>query len=229
MEDILCAGGVPLDGDALRRFRLYYALLTERNRVMNLTAITGERDVALLHFLDCAALLRAADLRGASVVDVGSGAGFPGLVLKIAEPSIRLTLLDSLGKRVDFLRDTCEKLGFSDVTCLQRRAEETPSDLREGFDFAVARAVAPLNILCELCMPLVSPGGLLLAMKGKNAAEELTEAQSAISKLGGADSDIFFYNIPFTDISHAVVRVKKGSPTPTAYPRRFAKIQKSPL
>ncbi|MCL2463035.1 MAG: 16S rRNA (guanine(527)-N(7))-methyltransferase RsmG [Defluviitaleaceae bacterium] len=233
MEDLLRAGfdelGVPLERDALRRFRLYYDLLMERNRVINLTAITGEREVVLLHFLDCAALLRAAHLNNASVVDVGSGAGFPGLALKIAEPSIRLTLLDSLGKRVDFLSGTCQKLGFSDVSCLCLRAEESPAELRESFDFAVSRAVAPLNILCELCMPLVSQGGLFLAMKGKNASEELTEAQNAIAALGGGSSDIFFYRIPLSDITHAVVRVKKVSPTPAAYPRRFAKIQKSPL
>ncbi|MCL2342341.1 MAG: 16S rRNA (guanine(527)-N(7))-methyltransferase RsmG [Firmicutes bacterium] len=233
MEDLLRGGfaelGVPLHGDALRRFRLYYELLTERGRVMNLTAITGERDVALLHFLDCATPLRAADLRGASVVDVGSGAGFPGLVLKIAEPSIRLTLLDSLGKRVEFLSEVCQKLGFADVTCLCLRAEEVPAEHRESFGFAVSRAVARLNILCELCMPLVSPGGALLAMKGKNASEELSEARSAISALGGGNSDIFSYHLPFSDITHAVVRIEKISPTPRAYPRRFAKIQKTPL
>ena len=138
LEEILTAGfaalSLPLDETALRRYRLYYDTLSEQNKVMNLTAIEGEADSARLHFLDCAALLTLADFRGRSVIDVGSGAGFPGLALKIAIPELRLTLLDSLDKRVRFLQNTCAALGFDDVRCVHARAEEAPADFRQGFD-----------------------------------------------------------------------------------------------
>ena len=150
LEEILRSGfaelSLPLDETAVRRYRQYYELLTERNKVMNLTAIEGEEASARLHFLDCAALLTLADFRGKSVIDVGSGAGFPGLALKIAEPGVELTLLDSLDKRVHFLRETCDTLGFEDVRCLHARAEEAPADLRQAYDVAVSRAVARLNL-----------------------------------------------------------------------------------
>ena len=181
LEELLTAGfaqlSLPLDEEALRRYRLYYEALEETNKVMNLTAISGEADCARLHFLDCAALLGLAELEGKSLIDVGTGAGFPGLALKIARPSIRLTLLDSLDKRVRFLSQTCEALGFSDVDCLHARAEEAPPELREQFDIAASRAVARLNLLCELCLPFVKVGGLFVAMKGPDVKEELQEAK----------------------------------------------------
>ncbi len=232
MDEILTEGfshlGLPLAPDALHRFQAYHRALEAGNAVMNLTAITGEADTARLHFLDCAALLTAADLRGARVIDVGTGAGFPGLVLKIAEPSIRLTLLDSLQKRIGFLSRTSADLGLEEVTCLHARAEEAPQ-LREQFDFAVSRAVARLNVLCELCLPFVRPGGSFLAMKGPSAAEELEEAESAISLLGGTFAAAHRYVIPGTDICHCILEIRKVAPTPDKYPRRFAKIQKQPL
>ena len=151
MEQLLRAGftalGLPLDETALTRFRTYYTLLDERSKVMNLTAIHGETDVAQLHFLDSAALLTVEPLAGKSVIDVGTGAGFPGLALKIACPDMELTLLDSLDKRIGFLRDTCAMLGFDDVRCIHARAEEAPEQLRAGFDIACSRAVARLNLL----------------------------------------------------------------------------------
>lgn len=232
MDEILTAGfahlGLPLPPNALYHFQAYYQALEAGNAVMNLTAITGKVDTARLHFLDCAALLTATDLRGARVIDVGTGAGFPGLVLKIAEPSIQLTLLDSLQKRVDFLSHTISDLGLEEITCLHARAEEAPQ-LREQFDFAVSRAVARLNILCELCLPFVRPGGRFLAMKGPSAAEELEEAKDAISLLGGAFVAAHRYVIPGTDIYHCILEIRKITPTPSKYPRRFAKIQKQPL
>ena len=174
LEELLRQGfaelGLPLDGEALGRYRVYYENLEKTNAVMNLTAITGEADVARLHFLDCAALLTLAELRGKRVIDVGTGAGFPGLALKIACPEMELTLLDSLDKRVGFLRDTCEELGFADVACVHARAEEIPDGFREHFDAAASRAVARLNVLLELCLPYVKPGGLFLAMKGPASA-----------------------------------------------------------
>jgi 16S rRNA (guanine527-N7)-methyltransferase len=232
LEKILREGftqyGLALPPEAAARFSMYFRLLEESNQVMNLTAITGEENVARLHFLDCAALLRYAPFAGARVVDVGTGAGFPGLVLRIAEPSLSLTLLDSQQKKVDFLYKTCHALGFSDVHCVHVRAEESPQ-YREGYDIAVARAVARLHVLCELCLPMVRVGGLFLAMKGPDCSEEMEEAGSALRLLGGKFLEPQLYTIPGTDIVHSVVPVEKTAPTPAKYPRRFAKIQKQPL
>ncbi len=232
MDEILRNGfdalGLPLTDAALARFAAYYALLDERSRVMNLTAIRGEAETARLHFLDCAAVLCAADLKNASVIDVGTGAGFPGLVMKIAEPSIRLTLLDSLQKRVDFLAEVCGRLDLPDVVCLHARAEEAP-ELREAFDCAVSRAVARLDVLAELCLPLVKVGGTFLAMKGPGAQQELEDAAHAIELLGGGEAEILPYDVPGADAAHSIVRIRKLRETPAKYPRRWAKIQKTPL
>ncbi|MBO6040253.1 MAG: 16S rRNA (guanine(527)-N(7))-methyltransferase RsmG [Oscillospiraceae bacterium] len=233
LEEILRGGfeelGLPLDAEAAARCRRYYELLTEKNRVMNLTAIEGEEDSARLHFLDCAALLTLCDFGGRRVIDVGSGAGFPGLVLKIARPDIDLTLLDSLDKRVKFLRETADALGFTDVTCVHARAEEAPADYRERFDIAVSRAVARLNLLCELCLPFVKTGGLFVAMKGPGAAEELDEAKKAIRTLGGELERAAAYTIPGTEVRHTAILIRKVADTPARYPRRWAQMKKQPL
>ena len=233
LEEILRSGfeecSLPLDAQALSRYRLYADRLEETNKVMNLTAITGEDEIARLHFLDSAALLRLADLRGKRVIDVGTGAGFPGLALKIACPEIELTLLDSLDKRVTFLRETCAALGFDDIACVHARAEEPPEGFRESFDVAVSRAVARLNLLCELCLPFVVPGGLFLAMKGADHAEELREAKNAVRLLGGEIEAERDYTIPGTDVTHSVIVIRKLADTPPKYPRRWAQIKKQPL
>ena len=221
--------GLPLDETALRRYRVYADTLAEKNAVMNLTAIEGEEDVARLHFLDCAALLTGFDLAGKSLIDVGSGAGFPGLALKIACPSIELTLLDSLEKRVRFLRECSEKLGLEDVRCVHGRAEEAPADFRAAFDVASSRAVARLNVLSELCLPLVKKGGLFLAMKGPEVEEELAEAENAIRLLGGEPEQVFRYQIPGTEIRHTVAAIRKTGDTPAKYPRPWAQNTKKPL
>lgn len=233
LEDLLREGfaelGLPLDGRALERFRTYYAYLEEVNQVMNLTAISGEEDVARLHFLDCAALLALKEFQGRRVIDVGSGAGFPGLPLLIARPELELTLLDSLDKRVKFLRQLCEKLGFEGVDCLHARAEEAPRELRESFDLAVSRAVARLDMLLELCLPFVRPGGLFIAMKGPEPEEELRQAGRAAALLGGKLLRTAKYTVPGTDITHSAVLVRKLSPTPPKYPRRWGQIKNKPL
>ena len=232
MRTILTEGfaalGLPASEAALAGFETYYRLLDARGSVMNLTAIRGEADTARLHFLDCAALLTLHEFQNRSVIDVGTGAGFPGLPLKLMEPSIRLTLLDSLDKRVRFLQEVCDAVGLENVTCLHARAEEQP-ELRETFDLAVSRAVARLDVLCELCLPFVKVGGAFLAMKARGAAEELDEAGRAIEVLGGGKAELLPYAIPGTDAEHCVVRIEKVKPTPAKYPRRWAKIQKEKI
>lgn len=233
MDELLRAGfaalGLPLDETALTRFETYYELLDERSKVMNLTAIHGETDVAQLHFLDSAALLTVEPLAGKSVIDVGTGAGFPGLALKIACPDMELTLLDSLDKRIGFLRDTCALLGFDDVRCIHARAEEAPAELHAGFDIACSRAVARLNLLCELCLPLAKKGGAFIAMKGPDCADELNAAKRAIKLLGGEVEDVKKYLVPGTDATHSAIIIRKTADTPAKYPRRWAQIKKQPL
>ena len=233
LEEILLSGfaeySLPLDDRALERYRLYADALEETNKVMNLTAIEGEDETARLHFLDSAALLRLADFGGKHVIDVGTGAGFPGLALKIARPDVSLVLLDSLDKRIGFLRETCEKLGLDDVSCVHARAEEAPKAWRGGFDIAVSSAVARLNVLCELCLPLVKTGGLFIAMKGSEHAEELREAKNAVRLLGGQVEAEKDYLIPGTEVRHSAILIRKIAETPPKYPRRWAQIKKQPL
>jgi len=233
LENILKDGfsgmGLTADERTFERYRVYYEYLEEINKVMNLTAISGEEDVAKLHFLDCAALLNTVDFKDKSLIDVGTGAGFPGLALKIACPDMNLTLLDSLDKRVNFLRDTCKKLGFEDVVCVHARAEEAPKELRESFDFAASRAVARLNLLSELCLPFVKVGGAFIAMKGPDFEEEVNEAKKGIALLGGKVEKCVNYVIPGTDITHSLIVIRKVKPTHPKYPRRWAQIKKQPL
>ncbi len=209
----------------------YGELLLEKNQVMNLTAITQPEQVARLHMLDCAALLLCADFQGKSLIDVGTGAGFPGLVIKILEPSVELTLLDSQEKRLTWLGQVCTQLGLEGVRLVHGRAEEQSlqPEFREQFDLATARAVASMGLLCELCLPYVKVGGRFLAMKSVDSAEEVLAAAPAVDKLGGALLPPFQYPIPGSQVSHRVVQVEKIRPTPTGYPRRWAKMQKSPL
>lgn len=224
--------GLPELGVALDRIPVleeFSRLLLERNQVMNLTAITQPREVAALHLLDSLCLLPLADFAGRSAVDVGTGAGFPGVPLRIAEPNLRLTLLDSLNKRIEFLRESCAALGLTGVECVHARAEEFAACHRETFDLAVSRAVAALPVLCELCLPLVKVGGQFLAMKSSHTEEEISQAKPAISFLGGRIVKVVDYTIPTTDIVHRVVCIQKTAPTPKKYPRRFSQIKKQPL
>ena len=230
MKETLAAGlpalGLTLTDGQLDRLCQFGQLLLEQNQVMNLTAITEPRAVAELHFLDSLALLQWEDLRGKAVIDVGCGAGFPGTPLAIAVPELKLTLLDSLQKRIRWLETVLPQVGV-DATCVAARAEEYVAQHREQYDVAVSRAVARLNLLSELCLPYVKGGGKFLALKGAMAQEEADEARKAIETLGGRITGIWEY--PVGDAVHRIVAVEKVRPTPKAYPRKFAKIKQSPL
>lgn len=207
----------------------FTARMLETNKVMNLTRITDPKEIAEKHLLDCASLLQAADFSKKSVVDVGCGAGFPGMPLHILCPSCELTLLDSLGKRIRFLQGCIDAMNLSDIEAVHARAEEFAAKHREQYDFAVSRAVAQLNVLAELSLPLVKQGGAFIAMKSKDTDEELERAKKAIRLLGGEIEKIIDYTIPHTEITHRLVVIRKKNHTPKQYPRPFRKISASPL
>ena len=200
--------------------------MVKQNEVMNLTGITEDSAVAKLHLLDSLTVLSSADLKGKTLIDVGCGAGFPGVPLAIACPEAKITLLDSLGKRMKWLEEVLPTLGIS-AECVTARAEEAVAKRRERYDFATSRAVARLNILLELTAPYVKVGGAVLAMKGAMAKEELAECKNAIAKLGLQLEEV--KEFPIDGAAHAVIVLRKVKPTPAQYPRRFAKIKQSPL
>ena len=231
MEKGAAGLGLDLPGGALASFEAYLRMLERKNQVMDLTAVTDIKDMARLHILDSIALLKLLPRQPGSVIDVGTGAGLPGLPLAIALPDARVCLMDARQKRVDFLCEVRDELGLDNAFCLCARAEELGLDpeYREGFDIAVARAVSRLNELCELCLPLVKPGGRFIAMKGRDSDEEIAEAARAMEILGARPGEIYDYPIPDTDIVHRAVVIEKIAPTPAGYPRRYAKISRKPL
>ena len=202
------------------------AAVVRQNQVMNLTAITEPAQVAKLHLLDSLSVLSALDLRGKKLIDVGCGAGFPGVPLAIACPEAKVTLLDSLGKRITWLKEILPQLGIQ-AECVTARAEEAVVSCRESYDIATSRAVARLNILLELLAPYVKVGGAVVALKGSAAKEELGECGDAMKKLGLRQEA--FLEFPVDGASHALIVLRKVAPTPKAYPRRYAKIKQSPL
>lgn len=231
LSEIMQDAEFDINDAKLRQFDSYRRLLVEWNEKMNLTAITEECEVATKHFAD--SLYGLKFLKNAkTLIDVGTGAGFPGLPLKIAKPELSLTLLDSLNKRLNFLEAVKNELDLKDVTCIHSRAEDGAkqgSSLRESFDVAVSRAVANLSVLSEYCLPYVKPGGVFLAYKGGDIEEELAESSDAIKILGGELTGLFKYTIPKTDITHSIVVITKTKNTPDKYPRLQGKIQKKPL
>ena len=202
------------------------AAVVRQNQVMNLTAITEPAQVAKLHLLDSLSVLSALDLRGKKLIDVGCGAGFPGVPLAIACPEAQVTLLDSLGKRITWLKEILPQLGIQ-AECVTARAEEAVASCRESYDIATSRAVARLNILLELLAPYVKVGGAVVALKGSAAKEELGECGDAMKKLGLRQEA--FLEFPVDGASHALIVLRKVAPTPKMYPRRYAKIKQSPL
>lgn len=218
--------GIPLSAAQAELLCAFGKALLEKNQVMNLTAVTEPAEVAERHFVDSLELLRLADFRDARVIDVGCGAGFPGVPLKIGEPSLQLTLLDSLGKRISWLQRLLPELGIAaEPVCA--RAEDYVHDFRACYDIAVSRAVARLNVLAELCLPFVRVGGVFLAMKGASAEDEAAEAAHGLALLGGRLERIAEY--PNGGAVHRVCVIRKLKPTPAAYPRAYAKIKQKPL
>lgn len=224
--------GITLTAAQLAQFNTYYELLVEWNKVMNLTAITEPHEVAVKHIIDS---LTAYDEKffkpGITLIDVGTGAGFPGLPLKIFCPEIKLTLMDSLNKRVKFLQTVVDTLGLTDVNCVHARAEEAARNkvYREQFDLAVSRAVARLPILCEYCLPFVKRGGYFMALKGRDYVEEQLEAQKAVNILGGNKIVARRVKLPGLADVRAIMVINKTISTPRAYPRKAGTPTKNPL
>ena len=231
MEQTLRAGltALGLPCSAAPQLLDFSRRLLEKNQVMNLTAIREPDQVAKLHMLDCAALVGMADFSGKTLMDVGTGAGFPGLPLKILIPSLEVTLLDSLNKRLVFLAEVCRELGIS-AEIRHARAEEggRQKELREQFDFATARAVAGMNVLSEYCVPFVKKGGAFVAMKGPDGEEELKQAACGIGTLGGKPEKAAHFTLP-DGSQRCIIVVRKVRETPAAYPRHGSKISKKPL
>lgn len=222
--------GVELSKKALENFKTYYDMLIEYNEKMNLTAITEESEVIVKHFADSLCLLSKVGMKeNAKVIDVGTGAGFPGIPLLIARPDIRLTLLDGLNKRLLFLADVLDKIGLT-AEILHSRAEEGANNqkYREKFDFVTSRAVARQSVLCEYCLPYTKVGGLFVAMKGPKAAEELSESSKGISLLGGKVKEVIEYSLS-DESSRSLIVTEKISKTPAKYPRHNSQIKNKPL
>ena len=219
--------GLELSDEICNRLCDFGKAMVKQNEVMNLTGITEDAPVAKLHLLDSLSVLCCGDIAGKTIIDVGCGAGFPGVPVAIACPDAKVTLLDSLAKRMNWLETVLPQLGVTNAECLTARAEEAVATRRESYDFATSRAVARLNILLELTAPYVKVGGAVLAMKGAAAKEELAEAKNAIDKLGLKLEEV--REFPVDGTSHGVIVLRKVSPTPAKYPRRFAKIKQNPL
>lgn len=220
---------IELSSLKMDQFEQYYSMLVETNKVMNLTALTEPLDVAVKHFIDSISVYDKT-MHGASLADVGTGAGFPGVVLKIYDPSIQVTLIDSLGKRLNFLNDVIVKLGLKDIVTVHTRAEDAGRDktLREHFDFVTARAVARLNVLCEYCLPLVKVDGYFIAMKGE-AEDEINEAAHALDVLGGKIKTTKNIKLPGLDDKRTLVVIQKIKNTSGKYPRKAGTAVKEPL
>lgn len=224
--------GLELTKDQLRAFNRYYELLVEWNEKINLTAITEPKDVAIKHIVDSLSCYKEELFKGdVSLIDVGTGAGFPGLPLKIFCPTLKLTLLDSLNKRVKFLQLVVDELGLKDVTVIHARSEEAARNklYREKFDLASARAVARLPIICEYCLPFVKLGGTFIALKGRQYEEEIDEACKAFKTLGGTLTEAMAVKLPEIEDKRAVVYIKKTKKTPAVYPRKAGTPERNPI
>ena len=229
--------GVDLSETMIEQFTTYRNMVIEKNQVMNLTAITDPEEFALKHFADSLSLLPAVPAaniissKNVSMIDVGTGAGFPAIPLKIACPNIQLTLLDSLSKRIKFLDDVITAINLNGITTIHSRAEEGGRNpkLRDHFDIAVSRAVASLDVLTEYCLPYVKVGGLFISYKSQDIEEELASSKKAIKLLGGELEDVVRFQLADSDISRSFVLIRKTKPTPKAYPRKPGTAKREPL
>lgn len=232
VEQGLRERGLDCPEPALARLEGFCTLLLEANRVMNLTAVREPEAFAVRHVLDSLALLHCVPLSGLRIIDIGTGPGFPGMPLVLFDPALDITFVDSTAKRIDFIRRAAQQLGVS-VTVHAARAEELCSKpgMRESFDAAVSRAVAPLPVLSELCLPFVRRGGVFLPMKSDNEAfsRELSQSQRALRTLGGTPEDTFRYTLPGAEGAKCVPIIRKTGACPPKYPRRYAKIVQNPL
>ncbi len=224
--------GIKLSDVQLEKFKKYMDFLLEYNSHTNLTAIKTPEDVAIKHFLDSIAFTKFLNIKSSdSIIDIGTGAGFPGVPIKILKDDVNLTLLDSLKKRTVFLEKLCDELDLKNVKIISGRAEEISrkKEFREKFNFCVSRAVAPLNILCEYCLPYVNPGGCFVALKGPSADDEYENSKNAISCLGGKLEKIEKFELPLNKGERSVVVIKKAKPISSKYPRSNSQISKNPL
>ena len=228
--DGACQFKVNLEKKNIESFFKYKDILLEWNKKMNLTAIEDDREIIIKHFIDSISVVPFIKTEIKKIIDVGTGAGFPGIPLKIIMKNLDVTLLDSLEKRTKFLNEVINKLNLKDIKAVHSRAEDKgmSKDFREKFDLALARAVANLPVLLEYCLPFVKVGGTFIAMKGSNI-EELDHSKKALEILGGEVKDVIQFNLPFTDIKRNIIIIKKFRHTPTKYPRKSGKPSKEPL
>ncbi len=221
--------GITLDEVQINQFELYYDFLVQENEKYNLTAITSKHEVFYKHFYDSIAISKFYEFNNQKICDIGSGAGFPSIPLKIVYQDLDVTIVDALGKRINFLKQLCEKLQLENVECIHARAEEYALKNREGFDLVTARAVANLQVLCELCIPLVKVGGIFFVPKGNMGYEEKESARNALKVLGCSEVDSFAYELPYNYGERTCFVFEKVKVTPKKYPRNFGQIKKSPL
>ena len=224
--------GITLSENQIEQFLTYYEMLVEWNEFMNLTAITEYEEVMKKHFIDSVSLIKAYDVsKNVSVIDIGTGAGFPGLALKIAYPNLKVTLLDSLNKRIKFLDEVIAKLGLTDIETIHGRAEDfaKPDKLREKYDLCVSRAVANMSTLSEFCLPFVKVGGKFISYKSEKITEEMETAGKAITILGGQIDGQVEFTLPESDIYRNLFIIKKVKNTPGKYPRKAGLPAKEPL
>ncbi|MCI9653890.1 MAG: 16S rRNA (guanine(527)-N(7))-methyltransferase RsmG [Acholeplasmatales bacterium] len=221
--------GMTITKENLEKFSIYYETLIQVNQVMNLTAITEKDEVYRKHFLDSLEIKRVLPTTPYSLCDVGSGAGFPSVPLAILDSNIKVTIIDALNKRIQFLNTLTEKLDLAHVCAIHARAEDYVKEKREAFDVVTARAVARLSILAELCLPLTKVGGLFIAMKGSSGEEEMKEANRAIELLGGRVKEIVSFTLPDEEEMRQLIVIEKIKATPLKYPRSYGKIKEKPL
>ncbi|MCR4806366.1 MAG: 16S rRNA (guanine(527)-N(7))-methyltransferase RsmG [Lachnospiraceae bacterium] len=223
--------GIKYDEDQIEKFDLFYDLLTDWNKRMNLTAITEYDDVVIKHFVDSILICKFEDLKDKKIIDIGTGAGFPGIPLKIINPSCEILLLDSLNKRIVFLEEVVRELGLKNVRLIHGRAEDLAhkEDFREVFDYAVSRAVSNLSTLSEYCIPFIKTGGFFISYKSEGSDEEIEKARNAIKILGSKIRDIKEYPLPYSDIKRKFVVIEKLEKVKNKYPRKAGVPVKDPL